>query len=282
MVKTCIATCVKDETEYIEDFIKYHLDIGIDEIFIYEDYGSVSHKEICDKYDNVYLSSILDIFPRRERGNIIKMRKNNVPSQTLYINQILKYLHPTHNDGWWVWLIDIDEYITSTEPISDVLSRFNDRDAVLVYWKNFGCSGHIYKPKYDKPIYEIFTQPCGYELYSDFKFYKITKFCVNLNKWTEQKKYWIHNANVNWVKVDGTYKRTEIVYEPLYLRHYITKSVEEYIWKVYCRGMFHTGHRQLKSLFEMCPETKDILQDKDFCFYINNKYNINLNDKDFR
>lgn len=276
MVKTAIATVVKNETEYIEDFIKYHLNIGIDEIFIYEDYGSVSHKEITDKYDNVYLTSILDIFPEEQREEIIQMRIDKVPSQTLYINQILKYLHPTHNDGWWCWLIDIDEYITSTEPISDVLSRFSDRDAVLVYWKNFGCSGHIYKPKYDKPIWEIFTEPCGYELYSDFKYYKITKFCVNLNKWSEDKKYWIHNANVNWVKCDGTYKRTEIVYEPLYLRHYITKSVEEYIWKVYCRGMFHTGHRQLKSLFEMCPETKDILQDKDFCFYINKKYKIDL------
>jgi hypothetical protein len=174
-------------------------------------------------------------------------------------------------------LIDIDEYITSTEPISDVLSRFNDRDAVLVYWKNFGCSGHIYKPKYDKPIWEIYTQPCGYELYSDFKFYKITKFCVNLNKWSEDKKYWIHNANVNWVKADGTYKRTEIVYEPLYLRHYITKSVEEYIWKVYCRGMMHPGHRQMKSLWEMCPEMKEIVEkDKKAIKYFKEKYGVDI------
>ena len=277
MVKTCIATCVKDETEYIEDFIKYHLNIGIDEIFIYEDYGSVSHKEICDKYDNVYLSSILDIFPEEQKEEIIQMRIDKVPSQTLYINQILKYLHPTHNDGWWVWLIDIDEYITSTEPISDVLSRFSDRDAVLVYWKNFGCSGHIYKPLYDKPIYEIFTEPCGYELYSDFKMYKITKFCVNLNKWSEDKKFWIHNAPLNWIKADGTYKRTEIVYEPLYLRHYITKSVEEYLYKVYVRGMFHPGHRNMKSLKEMCPKEYEIAKnDKQFIKYFKDKYNVDL------
>ena len=277
MVKTAIATVVKNELDYIEDFITYHLDIGIDEIFIYEDYGSVSHKEICDKYDNVYLSSILDIFPRRERGNIIKMRKNNVPPQTTYINQILKYLHPTHNDGWWVWLIDIDEYITSTEPISDVLSRFNDRDAVLVYWKNYGCSGHIYKPLYDKPIYEIFTEPCGYELYSDFKMYKITKFCVNMNKWSEDKKFWIHNAPLNWIKADGTYKRTEIVYEPLYLRHYITKSVEQYLYKVYVRGMFHPGHRNMKSLKEMCPKEYEIAKNnKQFIKYFKDKYNVDL------
>ena len=277
MVKTAIATVVKNETEYIEDFIKYHLNIGIDEIFIYEDYGSVSHKEITDKYKNVYLSSILDIFPEEQREEIIQMRKDKTPPQTLYINQMLKYLHPTHNEGWWVFLTDIDEYITATEPISDILERFNDRDAVLVYWKNYGCSGHLYKPLYDKPIYDIFTEPCGYELYSDFKMYKITKFCVNLNKWSVDKKFWIHNAPVNWIKADGTYKRTEIVFEPLYLRHYILKSVEEYAWKVWVRQTFHPGHRCWKSLREMDGDIYEVAKnDKKFLSYFEKKYKVKL------
>ena len=273
MPKTLIATCIKDEVDYLEDFIKYHLDLGIDEIHIFEDYGSISHKSICDKYHNVYLKSILDIFPEEQRDEIIQMRKDKTPPQTLYINQMLKYLHPTHNDGWWVFLTDIDEYITCTEKFPDILDRYKDYESVLLYWKNFGVSGRLYKPKYDKPIYDIYTKPCGYELYSDMKYYKITKFCVNLNKWKEEHKYWIHNAPRNWIKADGTYKRTEIVYEPLYLRHYITKSVEEYLWKVYVRGMFHNGHRQWKSLVEMCPEVKDMINDE-FIDYFNKKYKI--------
>ena len=170
---------------------------------------------------------------------------------------------------------DSDEYITSTEPISSVLSRFNDHDGVLVYWKNYGVSGRLKKPVYDKPIYDIYTEPCGYELFSDFKYYKITKFCVNMNKWKPEHKYWIHNAPRNWIKADGTYKRTEIVHEPLYLRHYITKSVEEYLHKVYVRGMFHPSHRQLQSLYEMCPETKDMIDDG-FREYFKNKYGVGI------
>ena len=266
----CIFTVIKDETDYLEDFCKYHTELGL-HIFVFEDLFSVSHKDITDKYNNVELHSVKELYNEEEIPQLIEDRKNKVPPQTDYINRGLKYIHSL-NKYDWCWLIDIDEYITSTEPISDVLSRFS----------NFGCSNHLYKPIYDKPIYEIYTEPCNYEQYSDYKYFKITKFCVNMNKWKPTQKYYIHNASVNWVKVDGSYKRTEIVYEPLYLRHYITKSVEEYIYKVYVRGMFHTGHRQMKSLFEMCPETKDILQDKDFCFYINKKYNINLNDKDFR
>lgn len=270
----CIFTVIKDEQQYLADFIEYHLNIGVSTLFVFEDYGSTSHKSICDQYDNVYLASILDIFPKEQHSEIIQMKKDKIPRQTLYINQGLRYIHSL-NKYDWCWLIDCDEFITSTEPISSVLSRFNDYDGVLVYWKNFGVSGRLKRPFYDKPIYDIYTEPCGYELFSDFKFYKITKFCVNLNKWKPEHKWWIHNAPRNWVKADGTYKRTDIVYEPLYLRHYITKSVEEYLHKVYVRGMFHNGHRQLKSLYEMCPETKDMIDD-DFREYFKNKYGVEI------
>ena len=275
MVKTCIATCVKDETEYIEDFIKYHLDIGIDEIFIYEDYGSVSHKEICDKYDNVYLSSILDIFPDEQREEIIQMRIDKVPSQTLYINQILKYLHPTHNEGWWVFLTDIDEFITCTEKFPDIMDKYKEHQAVLLYWCNYGCSGHIYKPDDKRPPYEIYTEKCGYEQYSDMKMYKITKFIVNMNKYKPTMKFWIHCANVDFIKADMTYKRTEIVFEPLYLRHFITRSFEEFCYKILIRGCFHPGHRQYKSFFEMQPDMEEkIRNDKGFKDYFYNKYGV--------
>lgn len=277
MVKTAIATVVKDELLYIEDFIKYHLHIGIDEIFIYEDYGSVSHKEICDKYDNVYLSSILDIFPEEQREEIIQMRIDKVPSQTLYINQILKYLHPTHNEGWWVFLTDIDEFITCTEKFPDILDRYKEHQAVLIYWQNYGCSGHIYKPDDNRPPYEIYTEKCGYEKYSDEKYFKITKFIVNMNKYKPTMKFWIHCANVDFIKADMSYKRTEIVYEPLYLRHYITKSVEEYAWKVWVRLMHHNGHRCWKSLREMDGEIYEKLKnEKGFREYFKEKYNVEL------
>ena len=268
-----VFTVIKDEQEYLDDFIRYHLNMGID-IFVFEDVFSHSHSSITDKYDNVELHSVKELYSEEEIPQLIEDRKNKVPPQTDYINRGLRYIHSL-NKYDWCWLIDIDEYITSTEPISDVLSRFNDRDAVLVYWKNFGCSGYIYKPLYDKPIWEIYTQPCGYELYSDYKYYKITKFCVNMNKWSEDKKYWIHNANVNWVKCDGTYKRTEIVYEPLYLRHYITKSWEEFCYKILIRGVFHPGHRQYKSFFEMQPDMEEkIRNDKGFKDYFYKKYGI--------
>ena len=262
----CIFTVIKDEQDYLDDFLEYHTKMGID-VFVFEDIFSQSHEEITSKYDNVELHSVKELYDEDEIPQLVENRKNKIPPQTDYINRGLKYIHSL-NKYDWCWLIDIDEYITSTEPISAILERFKDREAVLVYWKNFGCSGHIYKPKYDKPIWEIYTQQCGYEQFSDYKYYKITKFCVNMNKWKEEHKYWIHNAPRNWIKVDGTFKRTDIVYEPLYLRHYITKSYQEFCNKLYKRGMFHTNHRNIQSCFEMCPEMATVIKDKNI--FINN------------
>lgn len=272
-MKVCIFTCIKDEREYLDDFLKYHSELGL-HIFVFEDLFSVSHKDITDKYDNVYLHSVSELYSINELPKLIENRLNRIPSQTDFINRGLKYIHGLGQYDWTA-LIDNDEYITCSEPLENILQRYKYRDAVLLYWQNYGCSGHIYKPVYDKPIYEIYTEKCGYELYSDYKYFKITKLIVNMKTWRPFMKYWIHNALVNWVKADGSFKRTEIVLEPLYLRHYITKSVEEFCWKVWVRGMHHNGHRQWKSLFEMCPEVKEKI-DENFISYFKQKYGVDL------
>jgi len=40
----------------------------------------------------------------------------------------------------------------------------------------------------------------------------------------------------------------------MYLRHYITKSFEEYLWKLYNRGMFSKNHRNLDDFFSINPD----------------------------
>ena len=271
-----IFTVIKDEQEYLDDFLKYHTEMGL-KIFVFEDLFSVSHKDICSKYDNVLLHSVKELYDETEISELIDRRINHVPPQTDFINRGLKFIHSL-NKYDWCWLIDIDEYITSTEPFPDILYKYENYDAISVYWKNYGCSGYLYKPVYDKPIYDIYTERCGYELFRDRKYNNITKFCVNMNKWNESMKYKIHNAKVKWVKVNNTFNRGVEVFEPLYLRHYITKSFEEYCHKVYVRGMMHPNHRKIQSFFEMQPEYKDIiLNDKKLQDYINNKYNIEVN-----
>ena len=271
----CIFTVIKDEQEYLDDFIRYHSNMGL-HIFVYEDLFSVSHKSITDKYDNVELHSVKELYSPDEIPQLIENRRNKVPPQTDYINRGLKYIHSLNKYDWCA-LIDIDEFITCTEKFPDIMDKYKEHQAVLLYWQNYGCSGHIYKPDDKRPPYEVYTEKCGYEKYSDMKMYKITKFIVNMNKYKPTMKFWIHCANVDFIKADMTYKRTEIVFEPLYLRHYILRSCEEYAWKVWVRQTFHPGHRCWKSLREMDGDIYEKLKaDKNFFPYFKEKYGVDL------
>lgn len=271
----CIFTVIKDETDYLEDFLKYHTELGL-HIFAFEDLFSVSHKDITDKYDNVELHSVKELYSEEEIPELIENRIQKKPPQTDFINRGLKYVHSLNKYDWCA-LIDIDEFITCTEKFPDILDRYKEHQAVLIYWCNYGCSGYIYKPDDNRPPYEIYTEKCSYEKYSDEKYFKITKFIVNMNKYKPTMKFWIHCANVDFIKADMTYKRTAICLEPLYLRHYITRSCEEYAWKVWVRSTFHPGHRCWKSLREMDGDIYEKLKtDKNFFPYFKEKYGVEL------
>ena len=55
-MKTSIRAIIKDEHQFLEEWIEWHLGLGFDVIYLFEDKGSNSHEEICEKYSNVYLS----------------------------------------------------------------------------------------------------------------------------------------------------------------------------------------------------------------------------------
>lgn len=255
-MKTCIFVVIKDEQEYIEDFIRYHINLGIDTLFIFEDIDSTSHKSITDKYKQVSLHSVKDIIPidaimhMKEVG---KFQYNYIKNGLLWIRDNFDYD--------WCFCIDSDEYITATEPLQDVLTAFQDYDGILLYWKNFGCSGHLKKPIYDKPIWEIYTKECGYAI-SDLKFKQLTKMCYNMKRLKEEYIVSNHYALGNWVRTDYRVRRIDPPsFERMYIRHYITKSWEEYKWKLDKRGMMCKNHRKYDDFFEMQPEYNNIKND---------------------
>lgn len=253
-MKTGIFTVIKDETEYIEDFIKYHISLGIDVIFLFEDIGSESHKMITDKYPNVILLPILDLFD--DKDEIIKRKNDGDFVQSDYIKKGLIWIRDNY-DIDWCFAIDSDEYITPTEPFPSLLTAFEQYDGILLYWKNFGCSGHIKKPLYDKPIWEIYTEECGYTI-CDWKMLNITKMVYNMKKLKEEHICGNHYALSNWVRTDYSVRRTDpICFDKLYIRHYITKSWEEYKWKLDKRGMMCKKHRGYNDFFEMNKDMKE-------------------------
>ena len=272
MIKTCIHTVILNELdEYLKVWLDHHTKM-VDHIFIFEDLNSHSHKHITDQYQNVTLLSILDLYETEDsKKRLREYKEKKYIVQTEYISKgVIKIQSLKEYD--WCFSIDIDEFITLEEPyktISDVLVEFQDYDGVMLQWMNFGANGRISKPNYNGIDYrEFYTERSNLSEW-DSSTKANSKMCFNLNKITKWHLCGVHVCVGNWVKTDFTKNRMSLSYDKMYLKHYVTKSFEEYLWKLYKRGMHCKGHRKDKDFFEI---NEDMLIKYDECMRFKEEY----------
>ena len=267
---SCIFTVIKDEHEYLDEWIQYHLNLGINHIFIFEDIESESHKDICIKYcDKVSLYSVdllLKKINKQHFKNWFEQR------QAIYNKEGIWWIKENYNYDWCFY-IDCDEYITlenDNETLNKVLNKYCDYDVVILNWQNYNANGYIKKPDYNqKCIIETYTQICNKSIHDSI--WKSTKLMYKL---TNLKKYYIRSTHLcsqlcKWCKTDYSQELHQFIYKNIYLRHYITKSWEEYVWKLKNRGMFFPKHRNYNEFFEMNQDMKYIKEEL-INKYINN------------
>lgn len=260
-MKTCIITIIKDEQPYLEQWIKYHINIGIDTFFIYEDFFSSSHREICDKFPQVQLNSVSALFKNEHDVEwAIDKRKKCIGLQHVYQPAAVCKVMKTDYD--WVFIMDVDEYITlsdnsSENSLQNTLSLYSDYGAVVLYWKNFGANNLVHSPKFPYSLVDTYTKPTGFSDY-DFTERKITKIAYNVKHIRKTyKNHHFPKPNSNWCYTDFTRDKSKICYDRMYIRHYITKSFDEYLWKLNTRGMFYKHHRDINEFFVYNPEMRN-------------------------
>lgn len=259
-MKSCICTVIKNEHQYLDEWIKYHLDLGINHIFIFEDMDSDSHKSITYNYTNVTLKRINDVLSEADTNRAIELklsRKSN--PQFIYIKRCLKYIQSNY-DFDWCFSIDNDEFITleNDDRLDNILAKYTGYDAVILQWKCYGANGYINKPdyRYNSVVGTYIDEMTGY---IPIKKPFLTKPCYNLKTYKDQYFGHVHQASdlCNWCKTDFSKNRESIVYDNIFLRHYITKSWEEYVWKMKTRGYFTGLTRTIDFFFTINPDMND-------------------------
>lgn len=271
-MKTCIHTVIYNELdEYLKVWLDHHTKM-VDHIFILEDIDSHSHKHITDQYPNVTLQSVFDICSNEtEKQRLIENKHKAGKNQMCYVTDgVLKIQSlDIYN---WCFTLDIDEFITLQDPyktIPDVLSEFQQYDFIVLQWMNYGANGRIYKPNYDGRDYREFYTTVADFSDADAAFKIDSKVCWNLRKVNKWNLSGLHCGVGNWVKTDGIRNRRSTVYDKMYLKHYITRSWEEYLWKLYVRGMHcKDRHRKINDFFEI---NKDMLSRRKELLEIKNK-----------
>ena len=230
-MKTAICVMIKDENDYLDEWLDYHLNLGIDEIYLYEDYDSKSHLDIVKPYGNkVHLNSINVIFEKNKK----LMGINN--------QEKLFYWFPIeYKNIDWVLFIDVDEFLILKQPLQDLLEEYKNETAILLRWVWYGASGHINKPV--GKVMDNFTKNVT-TLYDYHWSFKSFLNCKNFKKWEKP----IHKVE------GGVYPLYDWGGHKAFIKHYFTKSWEEWKTKVLSRGDCSIGHRKVYDFFKLNPD----------------------------
>ena len=247
-MKTVICAIIKDEHLFLEEWIDWHLGLGFDAIHLFEDKGSKSHEEICEKYSNVYLRSYEDDGEVRE---ILAEQGSSYRQLVLY-----EWFGNSYKGKYdWVAFIDIDEFIVfhNGYTLDLFCDEFKEYPAVLINWRMIGASGHIKIPTgkvMDNYTVEenFLQQDSGYEY----------KSLCYLPKWQGLKHLHLANGAVN---TNHNQNIHEIQWDKAALNHYFTKSWEDWCDRIFNRGGTLNGHRTLAQFFELNPDMEYLRED---------------------
>ena len=121
----------KDAGSYLEEWLEFHLLVGFDHFFLYDNNSSDDYRAVLDPYI--------------ARGQVTL----TVWPGVAQMKHILAHcLDTNRQEGRWMAFIDDDEFIfgAKTERLQDALSPYTSYAGVAVCWQLFGSSGHERRP----------------------------------------------------------------------------------------------------------------------------------------
>lgn len=246
-----ICAILKDEHQYLKEWIDHHLSIGIDEIYLFEDVDSKPHIDIVKDYNNVYLKSI---------GDFINLKFVFDKQEDTYN----RFIHTYKNKVDYVFFIDLDEFVIFEDGynLDDLIQICDSKSGALyIPWKYYGANGIVDNPK--TPLMTTYTKPsnakCPNKSCQGLYIYKT--FC-NIRRGYMRDVH-VHYNGEPIVPFDS-----ENIHQVCWLNHYITKSWEEWCNRLFNRGQNPILLRKLDEFFEYNPDMiviKEELYNKEYC-----------------
>lgn len=241
---TAIATATCGDFQYIDEWIKYHYDHGV-EFFLIAYNGDSKNMHKLPKYDYVrYLDFSYDKETTLYNGLNCATLQGNMKRlafgadakslQVRIFNMLLLYVREFMECVDYLCFIDIDEFIhlnpiqAKTDNINEYLkTKMNKKySCASIEWCMYNDNGHIYNDpakgvlkRFTTPVNQRNSRPKG--LKSDFK-----KLIINM------KHRYTQILSIQTPHVCDFYtEETDLDYNEIHLNHYVCKSLEEYISK---------------------------------------------------
>ena len=230
-----ICAIAKNEHKYINDWVKWHIDIGFDRIYLFD--NDDSDKELSNYYlciDKEYLEKVTIIGIRNSKEEHLQQHVYN------------DFYNKFKNDFDWCMFIDIDEYLFGVDNVKEWLSTIPATyNQVRVKWKLFGDDNLITRDM-SLPVYEVFKIRVKHSLHRNLtqkgtlesQGKSVVRGHLD-NVLITSPHFASENKRDNVLKSclpsgrDCRYSKVVIheVYdkETIWLHHYMTKSLSEFI-----------------------------------------------------
>jgi hypothetical protein len=227
-----LALCciVKDEDEYLQEWMEYHLKIGVQHFFIYD---NESKKAVSDTLKTLSLSQFATVLRIYGKAKQVKA----------YNDCLSRHKQSCH----WIGFIDVDEFIVPKSTKGDLigfLEEFRKFGGLGINWLVFGSSGHIKRTNQSQLESFLFRSETSFPINRHVKVLVQTKYVkrsIGAHSFSFIDSY--SCVNENGVPVTGSY--SDVSVDKIQINHYYCRSLEEYQRKIE-RGLADTSRRKRK------------------------------------
>lgn len=235
---SAVILLIKDENRYLREWLDWHLKLGFDHIYIYDN-GSKEK-----------VSDVIDVCPVKMRNQItvIDWSGHHTHIQQDAYNH---FLDTYKKEVRWGLFIDSDEFVKFTDGkttnVNDFLKDYEDYTEIWGYEIEYNANGKEFYE--DKPVKERFTKTVdvrdGYFWKNFVQVNRISHFTMHYAQYNDQKHFLFKNEDRNS--------------DLFVIEHYYTKSWEEWNWKIKQRGGADPNyHKILSEFFFYNPDMKNL------------------------
>ena len=231
-MRTAVICIARLEGNYIREFIDHYRSLGFSNVIVcdndHDDDGEDLPSIIQDYIDEGYV--------------IMENWHNQVKAQMrCYTSLYEKY----KNEYNWLFFVDADEYLVLPhhKDVSEFLSDKGDFECVMVNWMCYGDNDQVYAD-YSKPLKERFPKPLPFGIKVQYNFSE-NMHIKSFIRGGLPHVYFAGNphccdSNLKCCNASGQQCNNcpfqPIDYSTAYIKHYITKSLQEFIENKCRRG----------------------------------------------
>lgn len=245
--KYLVVTCAKNENEYIREWIEHYLNMNFDKIIICDN-NDLNDNSLYDTIHDFVEQGVVEIFDCRGMGSF----------------QVQFYsMFCTEGNYQWCGYFDCDEFleIGLYDDIKEYLSTKEDDICISFHWMVYGSDGNIYKEegrvqdRFKKPVSPIslFTENCfiksivkGGDTFKNGCWFNGSHLPMTTPMYRHNIGGYSWNENDSHQIYPPKYKEG-------YIKHYYTKSFEEWTQKA-SRGWPDGTNNLILSKYFICQD----------------------------